>query len=640
MRFILACVFAAGAIASQAAVPHKAPDAMRPAELRNVRLLGEQAKKFNRFVQCRMMSEHAQKDVFGEARSAFETRDDDSRRDVDGKRVGGLWRGEFWGKLMMGTARVADYLQNEDLLRFVREECARMISLEDEDGYLGSYTDKELVDVKDKTATCRVYGWNTNWNLWNRKYAIWGMFMAYLATGDKAILASVERQLDQWIGMMHRLGLPLRACGQPEKVGLPPMSVLKPLLMVYTCTGKEQYLEYAREMLPDWDREDGACPNFFRNADSAKPIASWYPRPSRWAKTYELLSCLDGLLEYHRVTGDKRALETVKSIRENIWKNEQNLLGGVGYCDQLNHTVRRNNVISEVCDAIHWIRLNLDLYFITGDKRYLDTVETCYINNFLAGVNRSGDWTAFAVRGHGSHCQQRQCGYAYNHCCVNNVPRTYMDMASAIVTADANGTFHVNFYQDATVEMDGTKFEISGNYPVENRVRVKISGKKPKKVEFRRPDWCPKMDVAETADGYELVFDIRARLIERDLPKDEEALDRSNWIYIRYLVDGLEKETIKNSFLDEPRAAVMWGPVLLARSRRTGATEKDLLNAETVNLKGYGVKATPVRANGTWGAWELEFTKENAPSIKTKACDYQSAGDDPFHGANAFSIWF
>ena len=474
---------------SAAAVPFARPDAHRGAALRDVRLGGVPAGKMHNFFRARMLDTTAQRDVFGEARSAFRDRDDDEKAVLPDRKMGGIWRGEFWGKLMLGTARVADYLQDPALTKFVKEECHRMIALQDPDGYLGSYADKENVWIPEsaKPAMRAAYGWNTVWNLWNRKYAIWAMLMAYRTTGDRAILASTERQMDQWIEMMHRLGLPLFVTGQPEKVGLPSMSILKPLLMLYAETGKKTYLDYAKEMLPDWDRADGACPNFFRNADRADALHTWYPNPSRWAKSYEMMSCLDGLLEYTRLTGDARALETVRKIYDNLLRTELNVLGDVGYVDQFYGAATQPNASTEVCDTIHWIRLSLDLYLMTGDVRYCDAIELAYFNAFLAGVYRDGTWGAFAVRGTACHETDRQCGYAYNHCCVNNVPRTFMDMAEGTVTRDRAGVFHVNFYQDATATLDGVDFAVSGNYPVGNVVTVKASRHSPVRARWQGP---------------------------------------------------------------------------------------------------------------------------------------------------------
>ena len=626
---------------SAAAVPFARPDAHRGAALRDVRLGGVPAGKMHNFFRARMLDTTAQRDVFGEARSAFRDRDDDEKAVLPDRKMGGIWRGEFWGKLMLGTARVADYLQDPALTKFVKEECHRMIALQDPDGYLGSYADKENVWIPEsaKPAMRAAYGWNTVWNLWNRKYAIWAMLMAYRTTGDRAILASTERQMDQWIEMMHRLGLPLFVTGQPEKVGLPSMSILKPLLMLYAETGKKTYLDYAKEMLPDWDRADGACPNFFRNANRADALHTWYPNPSRWAKSYEMMSCLDGLLEYTRLTGDARALETVRKIYDNLLRTELNVLGDVGYVDQFYGAATQPNASTEVCDTIHWIRLSLDLYLMTGDVRYCDAIELAYFNAFLAGVYRDGTWGAFAVRGTACHETDRQCGYAYNHCCVNNVPRTFMDMAEGTVTRDRAGVFHVNFYQDATATLDGVDFAISGNYPVGNVVTVKVSDPAAKVV-FRTPAWCPKLDVAQPEKGvWRLTFDMNPRLLDGP---DTAVAKKEGWHYARYLCrEQPVRSPLRDSYRATPAATVMVGPLLLAKSRRTGATQTELMDLATVRGQGYAVKVTPVACEDVWGAWDVELTKPGAPTIRTRACDYQSAGDDPYaDGSVRFSIWF
>ena len=626
---------------SAAAVPFARPDAHRGAALRDVRLGGVPAGKMHNFFRARMLDKTAQRDVFGEARSAFRDRDDDEKAVLPDRKMGGIWRGEFWGKLMLGTARVADYLQDPALTKFVKEECHRMIALQDPDGYLGSYADKENVWIPEsaKPAMRAAYGWNTVWNLWNRKYAIWAMLMAYRTTGDRAILASTERQMDQWIEMMHRLGLPLFVTGQPEKVGLPSMSILKPLLMLYAETGKKTYLDYAKAMLPDRDSADGACPNFFRNADRADALHTWYPNPSRWAKSYEMMSCLDGLLEYSRLTGDARALETVRKIYDNLLRTELNVLGDVGYVDQFYGAATQPNASTEVCDTIHWIRLSLDLYLMTGDVRYCDAIELAYFNAFLAGVYRDGTWGAFAVRGTACHETDRQCGYAYNHCCVNNVPRTFMDMAEGTVTRDRAGVFHVNFYQDATATLDGVDFAISGNYPVGNVVTVKVSDPAAKVV-FRTPAWCPKLDVAQPEKGvWRLTFDMNPRLLDGP---DTAVAKKEGWHYARYLCrEQPLRSPLRDSYRATPAATVMVGPLLLAKSRRTGATETELMDLATVRGQGYAVKVTPVACEDVWGAWDVELTKPGAPTIRTRACDYQSAGDDPYaDGSVRFSIWF
>lgn len=618
------------------------PDAHRPARLKDVKLKGFGAEKMNALFRNRIFSDFAQRTVFAEAREAFRDRDDDALlARADGHRIGGWWRGEFWGKLMIGAARVLEYSGDPKLRQFVVDECRRMMACQDADGYLGSYADKENVSISegDRAAVTRAYGWNSNWNVWCRKYTIWGMLAAYRATGERDILESVRRQTDQLIKMMHGMGLRLSECGQPEKVGLPPMSILKPLLMLYAETGERRYLDFAEDMLPDWDRTDGACPNFFRNADRADALWTWYPKPDLWAKSYEMMSCLDGLLEHARLAGAERSLSCVSQIRDNLLRSEANVLGDVGHLDQFYGAADQPNASTEICNTIHWIRLNLDLHLMTGDTRYCDVVERAYYNAFLAGVYRDGAWGAFAVRSTGHHQQDRQCGYAYNHCCVNNMPRTFMDMAESLVTADAEGGYHVNFYQDATVALDGVTFEISGGYPVSNHVRIATS--RPAKVAFRKPDWCPDLKVVRRGDCvYELTFDMNPRLVERTTAPADEA--RAAWFARSFTWgDFVNPEPLKRTYRHDAAATIHYGPLLLAKSRAVGVAEAELLSQETVNGKGYSLRLTPRADENVWMAWDVELSKPGVPTVRTRACDYQSAGDCPYlDGAIRYSVWF
>ena len=640
-RFAILVAMASVSFAVSAGnVPCVVADAMRGPALKDVRLEGWLGEKADRFISRRLVDPFMRGQVFDEARQAFEFRDDDEAK------VGGLWRGEFWGKEMLSSVRVADYLQDREFLSFIREECRRLMKFQDSDGYLGSYADKDMIHVRDPEACMKRLGWLTNWKLWNRKYCIWGMFMAYKATGDKTILASVESQMSNWIDAVRKTGVPMCDLGTPGMNGMPPMSILKPLLMIYEETGNKKYLDFASEMLPQWDRADGRCPNFFRNASSGKALHTWYPEPQKWAKSYEMMSCLDGLLEYYRVTGERRCLDTVAAIRDLLDKYESNPLGGVGFADKFVGAASRPNGASEICDAIHWMRLNIDLFLITGDERYMDSVERCYYNNFFAGVDRDGLYGSFVVRALARHEHQLQCGYAYNHCCVNNMPRSFMDFASTVVTVDKDGTFHVNQYQDATVTLDGVKFTIRGGYPVEGSVTVSVSDAS-KKVVFRKPSWCPRMDVAEKDGVYAISFDMNPRLVasaQVPNPQDASGLTATDqWAENRHTT-AWQKDVgldVRKLYRKTPALALWNGPLLLAKSRRLGMNGEQLEDASSVIGKGYRPILTRIASDRVMAAWDVRLVKDGEPDITAKVCDYQSVADARL-GDNFtwFSIWF
>ena len=632
-----AALFALAAFATSGA----STDTMRGPALKDVRLEGWLGAKMDRFISRRLVDPFMRGQVFDEARQTFEFRDDDEAK------VGGLWRGEFWGKEMLSSARVAEYLQDKEFLSFLREECHRLMKYQDSDGYLGSYSNKDLISVRDPEACKEKFGWLPNWNLWNRKYVIWGMFMAYKVTGDKSILSSVVAQTDNWIDLVRRSGVSICDAGTPTFNGLAPMSILKPLLMVYEETGNQRYLDFASEMLPLWDRADGRCPNFFRNAQTGKALHTWYPNSQSWAKCYEMMSCLDGVLEYYRVTGERRCLETVAQIRDLLDKYETNPLGGVGFVDKFVGAASRPNGASEICDAIHWMRLNIDLYLITGEDKYLDSVEKCYYNNFFAGVDRDGLFAAFAVRALARHEHvMGGRGYAYSQCCLNNVPRSFMDFASTIVTIDREGIFHVNQYQDATATLDGVKFTIRGGYPVEGKVTVTVSDAS-KKVVFRKPSWCPRMDVSEKGGVYTIAFDMNPRLVASAQvvnPQDASTLDATDkWAENRHAIAwqqdvGLD---VRKQYRKTPALALWNGPLLLAKSRRLGMNSEQLEDCSSVIGKGYRPILTGIASDRVMAAWDVRLVKDGEPDITARVCDFQSAADARLgNDFTWFTIWF
>ena len=632
----IAAVFASSAFAASGT----SHDAMRGPALKDVRLEGWLGAKMDRFISRRLVDPFMREQIFDEARQAFEFRDDDEAK------VGGVWRGEFWGKEMLSSARVAEYLQDKDFFSFVREECHRLMKYQDADGYLGSYAEKDFVSIREPEACLRKFGWMPNWNLWNRKYVIWGMLIAYKTTGDESILASTVAQIDNWIAAVRRDGVPICDMGTPRICGLAPMSILKPLLMIYEVTKDKKYLDYASEIIQFWDRDDGRCPNFFRNAVTGKAVHTWYPNPQTWAKSYEMMSCLDGLLEYYRVTGERRCLDTVVAICDLIEKYESNPLGGVGFVDQLIGAASRPNGASEICDAIHWMRLNIDLYLITGEDKYLDSVEKCYYNNFFAGVDRDGLFAAFAVRALARHEHKIECGYAYSHCCLNNVPRSFMDFASTIVTIDHEGTFHVNQYQDATATLDGVKFTIRGGYPVEGIVTVTVS-EPSKKIVFRKPSWCPRMDVSEKDGVYTITFDMNPRLVasaQITNPQDASTLDDTDkWAEDRHSFSLIESvgADVRRQYRKTPALALWNGPLLLAKSRRLGMNGEQLEDSSTVIGKGYRPILTRISSDRVMAAWDVRLVKDGEPDITAKVCDFQSAADARLgNNLTWFTIWF
>ena len=290
------------------------PNLVHAPRLEDTRLGGYAGELAERFFEERMLSREAC-EIFAEAESAFS-------HPVDDETLVGYWRGEFWGKLAISAARVCRYHGNEALRRTLRESAYRVLSFQRPDGYLGSYRDEDFVVPHELEAIRRATGQSTPWcwNIWCRKYTLWGLLECYELLGDEALLTGSRRLADHLIGQLRRLNRTLNETG--TFFGLPSGSIIKPMLTLYRLTGEARYLEICVETAENWDREDGRAPNLLRNALSGRPVGEWYPGLPWGAKAYEMMSCLDGLLELYRVTGTEKYFRAVRALYELLEEHE------------------------------------------------------------------------------------------------------------------------------------------------------------------------------------------------------------------------------------------------------------------------------------------------------------------------------
>ena len=356
-----------------------------PSSLGSTHIGGGVAERLERFAYERITSEVAHTVVFHEAEDAFRNQLDDSSG------VYGIWQGEFWGKWVIGAVRYCEYSADDDLKDFIRRSVDTLIGMQEPSGYIGTYRDPMNVFAADTKRSEPIMGWpcDWNWNIWCRKYTLWGLIEAHRLLGDEHILQAAEKLALHLIHSLHERDIRLGSTGTFE--GIPSGSILKPMVLLYRVTQNETYLNFAREIAEDWKREDGQSPNLITNALSLKPVHKWYPEPEKWAKAYELMSCFDGIIELYRVTGESELLESAICFHTLLKRYEYNAVLSVGFNDMFNNASSQVSAISEPCDVIHWMRLCGELYLETGNYAYLDDFELAFYIRFWLGSARMGN---------------------------------------------------------------------------------------------------------------------------------------------------------------------------------------------------------------------------------------------------------
>ena len=608
-----------------------------------VRLQGYQAKKLERMLDARVRGFDAKGRIYDEAVNAFRTNYDDS--DAPGKEPWmkglGLWQGEYWGKTMLSAAGASEYANDYALKQWLRWQALAFVrEFQHEDGYLGTYRNPDFIGVKGadgKEVFC--------WNLWGRKYTLWALIELARVARAPGLLTAARRMMDHEIAQLDRLGVSLTDTG--FFAGLPSMSVLKPLMLLYAATKETRYLDFARGIVSDWKRDGNPVPNLISNSFSDKPIHAWYPDPDRWAKAYEMMSCLEGLIEWSAQTGDVEALEAVKRIVAKIEKDEMNALYSVGFFDHFSHAAACCNAMTEPCDVVHWIRLNRELFRVTDDPHYLDNLEKAYLNAFLAGVYRDGKWGAHAVRSHGSRHRAAPCqvGMTVHQCCVDNMPRTFKDVSDTVVTQTSDGTWSVNLYGDAEFCRGDFHVKIEGGYPFRDAVSVTVRAATPGRIRLRVPDSFDEMrvDGVRVKGGWhEVPYDGG----ERTFAVSFVRTPRISRMPFAVAGDVREKkfETVdetpemKGMSRTEPGLRITYGPIVLAKGLYAGTKRDDVFRNQLGEGVDWKLSALPGCGHDTDGSWLLQMER-GGEKRTIPVSDFASVADrdDP---ANRFSIWF
>ena len=636
--------------------------ALQPAALRDVRMTGWIGDKAGRLFEERVLGDWAQNVMMKECEDAFvEKRDDESPV--------GLWRGEFWGKTMLGFVGVAEYTQSRRLLDFIRASAKRVIATADETGYIGSYRNKHFVRIgpEDLPRVKRELGWECdwNWNVWCQTFTIWGLAEVGRVTGDPEIVRGASRALAQLIDMLHADQVDITQTGC--NAGLPSCTLIRPAVLLYRMTKDERFKAFADDVRARWDRDGALPPNFFRNVGKGVTPYRWYAdvfdheRNYEWPKVNEMTSCLEGLVEFAQATGDARSFETARRIFDVLWRDERNAVGSVGYNDRFHDAATIPSAVTEPCDVIVWMMFCRDLYLATGESKYLDVLEETYLNAFLAGQTRDGTGGMRCVRSHARHTFAKpHSGMKHSHCCVNNLPRGYMAAAETILARDESGAYRIGHYIDSRARMDGVSVEVSGNWPVSDVARVKVESERPVELRFRIPSWTTKAKVdgrEVLSDGgwyacsvgkgvrtFEMAFDMSPRLVPAVKQVDVENAACRHIVGTRWYAYSDDNADLVPYVLLREFPRLKRGPLYLAKGTALGTTLSDVFFWGRAGVGSHDCTLEPIANEGVWGAWKAKFVPKpgtEAKAFEVNVSDFQSVADRKESApVKSFSIYF
>lgn len=541
-----------------------------------------------------------------------------------------LWQSEFWGKWMNSAVLAYRYKPSNQLLDNMRTAVDKLIATQDKNGYIGNYAPEYHLH---------------EWDIWGRKYCILGLLDYYGITKEKKALVAACREADFLMAELKAKNTSIVSMGNHR--GMAASSVLKPICYLYRYTGNKKYLDFALQIVREWETSDG--PQLISKADI--PVGKRFPRPDydnwyKWQqgqKAYEMMSCYEGLLELYRLTGNVTYLSAVEKTWQSIMDTEINITGSGSAMEswfggkQVQYMPIKH--YQETCVTATWIKLSRQLLMLTGNSKYADAIEQSLYNALLGAMKPDGsDWAKYTPLS-GQRLQgSEQCGMGLN-CCTASGPRGLFIIPQTAVMQSIKGAV-INLYIPGTYTLQSPKRQEiiltqQGDYPQTGTVRIAFKVKQTEEftLSLRIPAWSK--DTKITLNGNDVV------------PAHNGSYLQIN----RKWSDGDHVELVLDMraqlhFMGEnPQyLAITRGPVVLTRDARLSGADVQAIITPDVDKNG-NLDLIPV-ANRNPNIWMMfkacfypESYKEEEPEpIEVELCDYASAGNAtssfPF-----FKVW-
>lgn len=478
------------------------------------------------------------------------------------------WIGEHVGKWLHAATLAWRYTGDETLRRKLDDVVAQLISTQEADGYLGTYT-------PDKRFSLQRYA---EWDVWSHKYNLIGLLTYYRYTGDPASLAASRRAADLLLSLFPAQKSIVDA---GTHRGMAATSVLEPMMLLYRTTGETRYLDFARYVVRSY--RDPRGPDIVRALLAGRGVAH-----TANAKAYELLSNLVGLCEFARYTGDRETLAAVTAAWRDIVEYQRYLTGGMSVFEHFvaDHALPNGNDydIGETCVSVTWLQLNLQLLRLTGEAAYADEIERLLYNHLPAAQHPArGDWCYYtALEG----TKRYDAGIT---CCHSSGPRGFA-LAPTFAFLQSADTIYLNTPETAhaRLELAGTTIELhqDSEFPRAGRARLTLHLQRPVRfaLAIRTPAWASPVRCGDVSASTGWL-----RLPVREW-HDGDTVDYT------FTLGG---RATPGTHGNHARTAFTWGPFVLALDQRQNPALRSLASA-------FGSPATPPALDAVSTA--LQFT--------------------------------
>jgi DUF1680 family protein len=483
-----------------------------------------------------------------------------------------IWDGEHVGKWLHAATLAWANTGDPELRKKLDYVAAELPKCQLADGYLGTYEEKDR--------------W-TLWDVWAHKYNLIGLITYMRYTGNMEPLPTCRRMADLLCKTFGDEPGKRDIILAGQHMGMAPTSVLEPMVLLYRMTGEAQYLDFCKYILRSWENPNG--PKIVSTLLKEKRVDKVGN-----GKAYEMLSCLNGALEYYRTTGENKILQACLNAWKDIVDHRLYITGTASYREFFhdNYDLPNVNNVGETCVTVTWLQFNAQLLRLTGEARFAEQLEKLVLNQLFGAQCPDGSAWGYYVQMQG---RKPYSSTLDGHCCLSSGPRGVALIPTFAVSTGADGVV-VNLYETGEAKLklrDGTEVSLATDtkYPTDGTIRMTVSSAFEREfaVKLRIPSWCSDSSL-----------EVNRKKIPLKIGSDGYAAINREWNAGDQIVLQLKLEprVVIGDHKNEGRLAVLYGPLVLA-------VDSALAGSDGIPLSAVGVRDRRVR--------DLQLKPEPAP---------------------------
>jgi uncharacterized protein len=387
-------------------------------------------------------------------------------------------------KVIEGASYVMQVRQDRAQERYIDTLISIIADAQEPDGYLYTFRTMKAAKPHEWVGAKR---WELEENLSHELYNSGHLFEAavahYQATGKKTLLNIAIRNAD----------LLVRDFGWGKTERFPGHQIIETgLTKLYRATGNIKYLELAKFFLD----VRGPGKKFSQEYNQAhKKVVDQHEAVGHAVRATYMYA---GMADVSALTGDKKYLDAIDAIWEDVVSYKLYLTGGIGATGAGEafgkpYQLPNMSAYAETCASIANVYWNNRMFLLHGDSKYIDVLEKVLYNGLLSGISLSGN-RFFYPNPLASVGQHQRSAWFDCACCISNMTR-FLPSVPGYVYAQNNNDLYVNLYMgnSANIKLPaGTVGLIQRTeYPWQGNVALTVNPEKEASftLRLRIPGW-------------------------------------------------------------------------------------------------------------------------------------------------------